>query len=107
MVNMNQIMKQAQLMQKKMTDAQELLANQDFTGAAGGGLLSLTVNGKGELRKVKIDPSLMDKDEVEVLEDLLVAAYNDAKKKADESSESTMSSMMGGLGLPPGFKLPF
>lgn len=107
MVNMNQIMKQAQAMQKKMADMQEQLTNQEFTGSSGGGLLLITVNGKGDLAKIKIDPTLVEKDDVEVLEDLIVAAYKDAKKKADESSESTMSGMMGGMGLPAGFKLPF
>jgi nucleoid-associated protein EbfC len=107
MVNINQIMKQAQAMQQKMTEAQEKIANQEFTGASGGGLVTVTLNGKGALLKLKIDPTLVEKDDVEVLEDLIVAAYNDAKKKADESSENTLSGMMGGMGLPPGFKLPF
>jgi DNA-binding YbaB/EbfC family protein len=107
MVNINQIMKQAQAMQKKMADMQEQLGTQEFTGSAGGGLLTITVNGKGEVAKVKIDPTLVEKDDVEVLEDLIIAAYKDAKKKADENSESSMSGMMGNLGLPPGFKMPF
>jgi len=107
MVNMNQIMKQAQAMQKKVTDMQEKLATQEFTGVAGGGLLSVVVNGKGELLKVTIDPTLVEKDDVEVLEDLIVAAYKDAKKKADESTEGAMSGVMSGMGLPADFKLPF
>jgi len=107
MVNINQIMKQAQAMQKKMNDMQEQFSQQDFTGTAGGGLISITINGKGEMRKISIDPTLVEKDDVEVLEDLIMAAFNDAKKKADESTEGAMSDAMGGMGLPPGFKLPF
>lgn len=107
MVNINQIMKQAQAMQKKMAEMQEKLANTEFVGAAGGGSVEITISGKADLLKVKIAPELVDKDEVEVLEDLIVAAFNDAKKKADSSSESDLSGAMGGLSLPPGFKMPF
>lgn len=101
------MMKQAQMMQKKFAEMQEKLALTEFTGTSGGGMVSVTINGKGELNKIKIDPSLVTKDEVEVLEDLIVAAFNDAKKKADNSSEGEMSGMLGGMNLPPGFKMPF
>ena len=105
MVNMNQIMKQAQAMQKKMAEMEEKLANTEFTGSSGGGLVEVKISGKGRINSIKIDPSLVNKDEVDILEDLLKAAFNDAKKKSEDSSEGEMSGMMGGLGLP--FKMPF
>jgi hypothetical protein len=104
---MNQLMKQAQAMQKKMIEHHEKKASQEYTGSSGGGMVNFTMNGKGEALKLKIDPSIVDKNEVDVLEDLILAAFNDAKKKMDSSSEDEMSGMLGGLGLPPGFKLPF
>ncbi|MFN7038144.1 MAG: YbaB/EbfC family nucleoid-associated protein [Alphaproteobacteria bacterium] len=107
MMNINQIMKQAQAMQKKMAEMQEKMASIEFTGSAGGGLVTVAINGKKELLRVKIDPSIVVKDDVEMLEDLIVAAFNDAIKKADDASEGEASSMLGGLGLPPGFKFPF
>ncbi len=106
-MNINQIMKQAQAMQKKMVEMQEKLANTEFTGTSGGGAITIAINGKGAMLNISIDPSLVDKDEVEVLEDLIMAAFNDAKKKADASSEDQLSGAMGGLSLPPGFKMPF
>lgn len=107
MVNINQIKKQFQLMQRKLHDMQEQMSTAEFTGTSGGGMVTAVVTGKGEVRSIKIDPSLLKAEEREILEDLLVAAINDAKKKADSDSENNMSDMMGGLGLPPGFKLPF
>ena len=107
MVNINQMMKQAQAMQKKVLDMQEKMALTEYEGTAGGNLVNIKINGKGHINKIKIDPSLIDPNEVEMLEDLIMAAFNDAKKKSDEESESSMSGMMGGLGLPPGFKMPF
>lgn len=106
-MNINQIMKQAQAMQKKMVEMQEKLAATEFTGSSGGGAVEITISGKGAMLKLRIDPALVDKDEVEVLEDLIIAAFNDAKKKADSSSEDQLSGAMGGLSLPPGFKMPF
>ena len=100
-------MKQAQEMQKKMKELQEGLANLEIEGSSGGGLVSVKVNGKGEVKKIKIDPSLMKPEETEILEDLIVAAFNEAKKKAEEASAEEMKKMPGGLNLPPGFKLPF
>jgi DNA-binding YbaB/EbfC family protein len=107
MVNVNQIMKQAQMMQKKMAEMQEKMASIEYAGTSGGGLVSVTVNGRAEMIKLKIDPSLMVADDVEILEDLIVAAFNDAKKKSDSASDGEMSGMLGGMGLPPGFKMPF
>ena len=105
--NFGDMMKQAQEMQKKMKELQEGLANLVVEGSSGGGLVSVKVNGKGEVKKIKIDPSLMKPEEAEILEDLIVAAFNEAKKKAEEASAEEMKKLTGGLNLPPGFKLPF
>ena len=77
MKNLGQLMKQAQEMQAKMQEMQERVAEAEATGLAGGGMVSITLNGKNEMRSVKIDPSLADPDDMEILEDLIVAAYND------------------------------
>ena len=106
-MNIAAMMKQAQTMQKKMLETQEKLAEQEYVGNSGGGVVTVTVNGKGEMLKVEISKEMMSPDEVEVLEDLLVAAFNDAKKKQNEDSESNMSGLMNGLNLPAGMKLPF
>jgi hypothetical protein len=100
------MMKQAQEMQAKMGELQEQLSQAEMTGAAGGGLVQVTMNGKGELRAVKIDPSLVDPDRVEVLEDLILAAANDAKAKVETYVAGEMQKLTGGLSLPPGFQLP-
>jgi nucleoid-associated protein EbfC len=107
MKNIGQMMKQAQQMQAKMAEMQEQLANTEVTGASGGGMVQVTLNGKAEVRRVKIDPSLLDADEVEVLEDLIVAAFTDAKGKVDAHMAERMSELTGGLQLPPGMQLPF
>ncbi len=107
MKNLGQMMQQAQEMQAKLAEMQERLAEVEVTGASGGGMIQVTLNGKGEMRKVEIDPALMDPNEVEVLEDLIVAATNDAKVKAEAQAAQRMSELTGGLNLPPGFKLPF
>jgi nucleoid-associated protein EbfC len=106
-VNIAGMMKQAQAMQKKMLDAQEKLASQEYTGNAGGGVVAISINGKGEVLKLKISKDIMSPDDVEILEDLIVAAFNDAKKKQTEDSESNMSGLMSGMNLPAGMKLPF
>jgi nucleoid-associated protein EbfC len=107
MKNLSQMLKQAQEMQSKMAEMQTALDQIEVTGQSGGGLVSVTVSGKGEVKKVKIDPKLADPNEVEVLEDLIVAAAKDAKSKADAQTAEQMSKLTGGLSLPPGFKLPF
>lgn len=107
MKNIGQMMKQAQKMQTKMQEMQDKLAEEEIDGASGGGMVQMTVNGKGDLKRIKIDKSLMDPEEVEVLEDLIVAAFNDAKTKVEEHVQSQMSELTGGMQLPPGFKLPF
>ena len=107
MNNFGDMMKQAQEMQKKMKELQEGLANLEVEGFSGGGLVKITVTGKGEVKKIKIDPSLMKAEESEILEDLIVAAFNEAKKKSEEASAEEMKKLTGGLNLPPGFKMPF
>jgi DNA-binding YbaB/EbfC family protein len=107
MKNLGNLMKQAQQMQAKMGEMQAKMAEMEVTGSAGAGMLQVTLNGKYELKKVKIDPSLVDPSDVEVLEDLILAAFNDAKNKAEAAMADEMARMTGGLNLPPGFKLPF
>ena len=107
MKNLGQLMKQAQEMQTKMAEMQEKLETLEVTGSAGAGLVSITLSGKGEMRQVKIDPSLVKPDEATILEDLIAAAHNDAKTKLEARVQEETSSLMGGLELPPGFKLPF
>lgn len=107
MKNLGQLMKQAQEMQGKVQEMQDRLAAMEVTGRAGGGMVEVVLTGKGQARKVTIDRALVDPAEVEVLEDLLVAAINDARAKADTQSAEEMQKLTGGLSLPPGFKLPF
>jgi len=107
MKNLGQMMKQAQQMQAKMAEMQDRLAEAEIEGAAGGGLVKVTLNGKGEMRALKVDPSLVDPGEVEVMEDLILAAFNDAKAKVEAHMADEMGKITGGLNLPPGFKLPF
>lgn len=107
MKNLGQLMKQAQQVQTKMAEMQERLGTLEVEGAAGGGLVRATITGKGELKHLKIEPSLVDPKEVEVLEDLVVAAVNDARTKVDALAAEEMKKVTGGLALPPGMKLPF
>ena len=107
MKNIGQIMKQAQQMQTKMAERQEQLAALEVSGTAGGGMVQVTMSGKGELRGVKIDPTLANPDDVEVLEDLIMAAANDAKAKVEVRVQEEMQKLTGGLQLPPGMQLPF
>jgi DNA-binding YbaB/EbfC family protein len=107
MKNLGQMMKQAQQMQAKMAEMQKKLESHEVTGASGGGMVQVTVNGKGEARRVKIDPKLVDPDEAEILEDLVVAAINDAKAKVDAHIAEEMARVAGGLNLPPGVSPPF
>ena len=107
MKNLGQLMKQAQEMQSKMAEMQQRLVDVEITGSAAAGMVIVVMNGKGEMRKVKIDPTLISPDEAEVLEDLIVAAQNDARAKVDAYMQEESSKMMGGVELPPGFKMPF
>jgi len=106
-MNIQKMMQQAQKMQKQMEEMQAKLAETEFEGTSGGGMIKVTINGKSELKKLSIDKSLVDPEDVEMLEDLIVAGFNNAKKEADEASSDAMSGAMGGMGLPPGFKMPF
>ncbi|MDE1149322.1 MAG: YbaB/EbfC family nucleoid-associated protein [Azospirillaceae bacterium] len=107
MKNIGQMMKQAQQMQAKMQEMQGKLGEIEAGGQAGAGMVSVVVNGKGELKKVKLDKSVVDPEEIEVLEDLLIAAFNDAKAKVEAHIAEETNKLMGGLKLPPGMKLPF
>lgn len=107
MKNLGQLMKQAQEMQAKMGELQAKLAEAEVTGQSGGGMVEVTLNGKFDLRRVKIDKSIAKPDDVEVLEDLIVAAFADAKAKAEAQVQEEMKKLTGGLNLPGGFNLPF
>jgi DNA-binding YbaB/EbfC family protein len=99
---MNQLMKQAQQMQAKLMEAQNMLSELEIVGSAGGGMVTVTLNGKGEMKKVYIDAKLAAPEEIEIIEDLIVAAHNDAKAKV----EAKMAEEMGNF-MPAGMKLPF
>jgi DNA-binding YbaB/EbfC family protein len=101
------MMKQAKELQAKMESLQQEVAAMEVGGAAGGGLVKVTMNGKGEMRSISIDPSLMKPEEAEIVEDLIVTAVNDARAKSEAALAEKMRSMTGGLQLPPGMKLPF
>jgi DNA-binding YbaB/EbfC family protein len=107
MKNLSQMMKQAQEMQAKMQEMQARLDEAEVTGVAGGGLITVTLTGKGTLKKIDIDPTVVDPDDVALLEDLVTAAFNDAKTKVEALVADKMSEVTGGLQLPPGMKLPF
>ncbi len=107
MKNLGQMMKQAQQLQSKMAEMQEQLAAVEITGSSGGGMVTVTLTGKLEMRKVAIDPSIVEPGELEVLEDLILAAYGDAKAKVEAHQAERMSELTGGLNLPAGMQLPF
>ncbi len=107
MKNIGNMLKQAQQMQSKMQEMQEKLSELEIDGQAGGGMVQVTLNGRGEMKAVKLDKSIVDPEEIDVLEDLLVAAYGDAKAKVEAKISEETQEMMGGLKLPPGMKLPF
>ncbi|RHW31445.1 YbaB/EbfC family nucleoid-associated protein [Lysinibacillus yapensis] len=100
MGNMQGMMKKMQKMQKEMMQAQEELNAKEFEGTAGGGMVSITLNGQREVLNVKLDPSVVDPDDVEMLEDLIVVATNEALKKVEETTSSTMGKFTQGLNLP-------
>ena len=101
------MMSKAKEMQARMADLQNDLALIEVTGVSGAGLVEVTITGKGELKRVKIDPSLLAPSEAEIVEDLIVAAHRDAHGKAESAIAEKMAEVTGGLGLPPGMKLPF
>ena len=106
MMNIQNLMKQAQMMQKKMQEEQAKLAEEEVEGISGGGLVKIALNGKFDMTKLNIDKSLLNPDENDILEDLILAAYNDAKNKVDAKMNESVSALTGGLNL-GGMKLPF
>jgi DNA-binding YbaB/EbfC family protein len=104
--NIGNMVKQAQALQANMQKAQAEIAQMEITGEAGGGMVKITINGRHEARRVQIEPAVFG-DDREMLEDLLAAAFNDAVHKLEAATQARMASLMGGLKLPPGMKLPF
>ncbi|HLS17579.1 MAG TPA: YbaB/EbfC family nucleoid-associated protein [Paenalcaligenes sp.] len=100
------LMRQAQRMQEDMKKAQEELAEIEVEGAAGGGLVKVTMSCKNDVRRITIDPELLEED-TDMLEDLIAAAFNDALRKAEKTAQEKMSGLTAGLPLPPGMNLPF
>ena len=107
MKNLSGLMKQAQQMQAKMQEMQSKLESMEIEGEAGAGLVRVTLNGKGDLRRIKLDPTVTDPADTEMLEDLIVAAHANAKQKLETVAAAEMQKVTGGLQLPPGMKLPF
>lgn len=107
MKNIAGLMKQASQMQAKMAEMQERLLAVEVEGVAGAGMVRVRLNGKGEMKGVAIDPKLADPAEMEMLQDLLMAAHADAKAKSETRAAEEMKALTGGLELPAGFKLPF
>ena len=101
--NMNNLMKQAQKMQKQMEEQQKALEEKEFTAAAGGGAVEVTISGKKQVTKVKLSEEVVDPDDIEMLEDLIVAAVNEALRKVEEETSSSMAKLTGGLGGLGGF----
>jgi hypothetical protein len=107
MKNLMDMMKQAKQLQEKMQEMQAAVEAVTETGSSGAGLVSVTLNGKGVMSAIRIDPSLLKESEREILEDLIVAAHGDAKQKIEATLQSKMQELAGGMQLPPGMKLPF
>jgi len=107
MKNLGQMMKQAQEMQTRMQEMQSELERVDITGSSGGDMVRVTLNGKGEVRSLSVDESLVVPADKEVMEDLIVAAFNDARRRVDAHVQEQTSKIMGGLQLPPGMESPF
>jgi len=107
MKNLGGLMKQAAQMQAKMQEMQAKMETALVTGEAGAGMVRVTLNGKGEMKNLKLDPKLADPSDMEMLEDLIVAAHRDAKQKIDAQMADEMQKLTGGMQLPPGMKLPF
>ena len=107
MVDLGNMMKQAQQMQKKMAEAQEKLNSIEVEGSSGGGMVKVVASAKGEIRRISIDDNLMKKEEKEITEDLIVAAINDAKQKGEVAAQEEMKNITGGISLPAGMKFPF
>jgi DNA-binding YbaB/EbfC family protein len=106
-MNIQKMMKQAQQMQQKIGEVQADLEKREFEGKSGGDMVNATITGKGRMVRLNVDKSLVDPNDKEVMEDLIVAAFNDAKDKADATFADEMGKMASGLGLPAGMKMPF
>ena len=107
MVDFMGMMKKAEELQRNMQAMQDEAGRASVEGRSGGGLVTVTLSGKGEMKGLKIDPSLFKEDDVSVLEDLIVTAHNEAKTKAEQMMQQKMAELTQGLHLPPGMKLPF
>ena len=107
MKNIAGLMKQAQQMQQKMAEMQAKLDAAEVVGVSGAGLVQVTLSGKGVMKRIKVDPKLADPAEIDMLEDLILAAHRDAKTKIEAASAEEMQKVTGGMQLPPGMKLPF
>lgn len=107
MMNIQKMMKQAQQMQSKLAEVQAEMEVREVEGSAGGGAVRITLTGKGEMKKIVIDPSVVDASDKETLEDLILLAHRDAKANADSMLNDAMGAVTGGLNLPAGMKLPF
>ena len=107
MKNLAGLMKQASQMQTKMQEMQAKLESMEVEGVSGAGMVTLTLNGRGDMKRLKIDPKLADPAEMEMVEDLIVAAHADAKRKIETMATEEMQKVTGGMQLPPGVKLPF
>jgi len=107
MKNLAGMLKQASQMQQKMEEMQAKLASMEVQGSAGAGMVSVTLNGKGEMRGIRIDPKLVTDGDADMLQDLIVAAHTDAKRNAESFSQEEMQKLTAGLPIPPGMKLPF
>jgi DNA-binding YbaB/EbfC family protein len=107
MKNLAGLMKQATQMQSKMQEMQAKLESTEMTGEAGAGLVKITLNGKGDLKRIKVDPKVVDPADAEMMEDLIMAAHRDAKSKIEAFAAEEMQKATGGMQLPPGMKLPF
>lgn len=106
MKNLGDMMKQVQQMQARMQEMQEKLEESTVTGVAGGGLVSVELNGKSAMKAITIDPSLLKPQEGEILEDLIIAAHADARTKVEKMMADQMREVTGGMPLPPGFQMP-
>jgi nucleoid-associated protein EbfC len=102
MANMNNMMRQAQALQRKLMEAQTALADEEVTGSAGGGMVTVRATGSGEVRAITIQPDVVDPDDVEMLQDMVLAAVNEALRAAKELEQNRLGGLAGGLGLPPG-----
>jgi len=107
MKNLSEMLKKAQEMQSKMGDVQAELDQIEIEGTAGAGMVKVVLTGKGDMKSLTLDPSIFSAEDKEVVEDLIVAAHNQAKAKVGDAMQDKMKDLTGGLQLPPGFKMPF